>query len=210
LSIHARPELIQVIQRDGLLAAFESDIPGFVRSFGSPLSRRIHVYLFERVEQIRRIYKNVGGFAVFEYNLVAAPLDENCRAIFRHEVTHLFANRLGPGWPVFKMEGLCMFFQCDGGVPRIGEPERRVLAAQMISALLRTSFFLHPKNRDACYIIAGNFTQWLIDRFGWQAYCRFYRAARQRNFQRVFEQTFGIALSQAETLWRETVAKRGY
>ena len=210
VNVHAPNNLLGEIERAGLIDAFEQDMPAFARWFGFSLSKQVNVFLFSNSTQIGRFCRATHAFAMVELDSVFVPLGEHCRMFFRHEVAHLFAAQLGPARPAFKVEGLCVFFEWDGEAPKLDQVAFKLLGTVRLAKFLSASFFFNSKNRDACYIIAGSFTHWLINRFGWKSYCSFYRAAGRWNFQRAFEQSFGMPLSQAETLWREEIALRGY
>jgi hypothetical protein len=203
LSVHCHSELFPEVERDGLLNAFEYDYEALTRWFGSRLRRRVAVYLMPRFQDVTWVYgKPVGGLALIRENAVIVPLDENCGRTFRHELAHLFAARLGPSTPAFKMEGLCAWVECDGGWPILDQVCLSCIDSGGLSQLLRRQFFRDPKNWYAGYRLAGSFTSFLIERFGWEKYGAFYKGATRWNFAQVFEKSFGRTLQQVESQWR--------
>jgi hypothetical protein len=56
----------------------------------------------------------------------------------------------------------------------------------------------------------GSFTGFLIRRFGWDAYRRFYRAALpNERFDYTFRSHFGLDLEEAEVQWRGELLEGG-
>jgi hypothetical protein len=58
------------------------------------------------------------------------------------------------------------------------------------------------------YVIAGSFTGYLLQRFGWERYRSFFRRATTRNFSRCFAQVFGLRLLAAEHAWGDDLVGR--
>jgi hypothetical protein len=67
------------------------------------------------------------------------------------------------------------------------------------SPLLDHRYFFASDRVHVCYALAGTFTGFLVRRFGWDLYRRFYRRANSRTFRSVFQSDFGMSLEEA---WR--------
>jgi len=69
--------------------------------------------------------------------------------------------------------------------------------------LLERSFFFDRTYRRACYMLAGSFTGFLIEEFGWEAYRKLYRKCRPHLVEWAFQRELGISFAEAEARWRE-------
>jgi hypothetical protein len=121
-------------------------------------------------------------------------------------LVHLFAGRWGWPAPAVNSEGLAVWLQStESDIPIdtavLGHLRHRGLR---LPAMLKKSFFRDPCREHACYLLAGSFTGFLVRRFGWRTYRRFYRAVvGWGGFYRwVFRRHFGLTLEQAEWQWR--------
>jgi len=72
-----------------------------------------------------------------------------------------------------------------------------------LPVMLKESIFRDPCREHACYLLAGSFAGFLIRRFGWRRYRRFYRTVANCGCYRwVFRRHFGLTLDEAERQWR--------
>ena len=74
-----------------------------------------------------------------------------------------------------------------------------------LNHLLNPRFFFSDIHRHSCYLLAGSFTGFLIRRYGWNAYCSFYRNCDSVFLLLQFKQRFGVSLEQAEQEWRRAL-----
>jgi hypothetical protein len=171
---------------------------------GRPLGRgRVYVYLFPSDISVCVTF-GAGGFAAAALSAVVVPFEGMpLGEVLRHELTHL----LSAGWnawaPPLLQEGLATWMQGTvqgraidwAAAEPLGEGRR-------LRPLLDRRFFFDQENRWPSYLLAGSFTGFLIGRFGWDAYERFYREqAGARQFDARFKKHFGMTLEQAEALW---------
>jgi hypothetical protein len=174
------------------------------RRFGSRLRGRLRVYLFPDHAPVCQISAGYGGFALIEQNAAVIGAYEHDQELIRHELTHLFAARWSRQAPALLSEGLAVWLQ-----NRWGDQPIDVLARCLdrrhrpLSDLLSRQYFFDPPHRWECYLLAGSFTGYLIQRFGWDKYRRFYRRATARNFVRQFRAVFGREFADEEQAWRE-------
>jgi len=66
-------------------------------------------------------------------------------------------------------------------------------------------FFFDPANRLACYMIAGSFSGFLIEEFGWEAYRQLYRRCSPHLVEWAFQRSLGVSFKVAEELWRKRI-----
>lgn len=181
------------------------------RPVGTVFRRRINLYLFRSVKGVQEVFgKEYGGLAlpslhVIVVPFVGLPLDETVR----HELTHLFTHRWNPVAPPLLREGVSTWVQGTFlGYPVHGTAA--VLVRQggfPLGHLLDARFFFREENCRQCYVLAGSFTGFLVRRFGWDSYRRFYGRAGGR-FDAKFRKHFGLSLEETERVWREKVLAR--
>ena len=107
--------------------------------------------------------------------------------------------------PYFMEEGLAVWVGCDRALPELSELARRSFGKTMTSESIPEQLgllFRSPNTYSACGEIAGNFTAFVIDRFGWSIYCEFYRRTSEREFMSSFEEVFAVPFHDAAELWR--------
>ena len=63
--------------------------------------------------------------------------------------------------------------------------------------LLDRQYFFAPERVHDCYAMAGEFTGFLIRRFGWVRYRLFYRRADRWKLRSSFRRNFGLSLEAA-------------
>lgn len=74
-----------------------------------------------------------------------------------------------------------------------------------LSSLLKSKFFFKEQHRRHCYLLAGSFTTFLISRYGWKTYRRFYRNSDSVFTRSQFKRYFGLSFEQAEKQWRRKI-----
>ena len=201
LAVFFPPRVADRIQGEAVLAECQQDVDVLARWFGVEPGRELNIYLFEREEDVGRLFGSwFGAYAITRANAVLVPVTASFRPLLRHELTHLFATRIGSMLPRLKSEGLAVWFQCDGP-PQLGDAARKLIGNGVISMLLNTVRFGCADTWLANYEIAASFTDFLIQRYGWSAYLEFYRSANQWNFPRALRRAFNLTLFEAEALW---------
>lgn len=204
--VHYSPDLEELITRDNIAYRCASELETLCAWFGIRRCPRVSVYVLTPGD-VCKMTGGYGGWAFLPASLVVVPLEVNydfCR-VLRHELTHLLSTQLGPLDPAFKGEGLAVFLEeCDFRWLEASSRRWQPPPAEVppISSMLHKSFFLTSRQTQKCYQAAGNFTAFLIHRFGWLAYCQFYRRAHRWNYDRAFKQSFGVTLESAEADWR--------
>jgi hypothetical protein len=196
------------VRRQKIARVCEDQLDDLAEQFGFSLRRPVTVFLLRDTEQVTHVYGRLcAGFAIVPANaiVIAPTCNLTPEELIRHELVHLFAGRWGSLKPVLNSEGLAVWLQAtEGGVPidvaALPHVRHRGLR---LPAMLKTSFFRDPCREHACYMLAGSFTGFLINRYGWRAYRRFYRAVANWGCYRwVFRRHFGLSLEQAEKEWR--------
>jgi hypothetical protein len=177
----------------------------------SPRRRRVNLYLFPSCEAVQEVFgPTYAATALPHLHAVVVPYDERrLRESLRHEMTHLFAAEWNESAPPLLAEGLATWLQGT----ELGEPIDGVAAALLLGEgdcglrpLLDGDVFFERQTGWRNYLLAGSFTGFLIRRFGWDAYERFYR--RQWDHRRVavrFAKHFGMTLEEAEQRWRSAL-----
>jgi hypothetical protein len=188
-----------------LLERFEWAIDDLVHQFQFRLRSPVVVFLFSSQHEIGKLFNGVtGGVALGPTNTVLLAEDTNLREFMRHEFAHLFSHRWNGSPPPLLQEGLAVWWERTRG----GQPIEKLAQPLLHHRNLVLTFQQHWKpftaspQMDACYILAGYFTAFLIRRFGWERYQRLYRRATARNFQSQFRRVFGVSLTKAESQCR--------
>jgi hypothetical protein len=176
--------------------------------------RRIHLYVFLRAEELREIFgdRYLGGIALMTHHAIVFPLDGlPLDEVLRHELTHLFTDRWNPMAPLLVREGMPTWLQeTFSGVPIDALAACLLIHERLrLRTLLNAHCFHDERTRGASYIVAGSLTGYLLNRFGWSAYRRFYqRQGFLRRFDVHFRRAFGVTLDEAEREWTDGLRKR--
>ena len=130
--------------------------------------------------------------------------------LIRHELAHLFSATWGKPEPPFKDEGLATWLQQQEEGESIDLQALAIVLGQGCPPLWG---FIKPAhfhaNRAIGYSLAGSFTGFLIRRFGWETYGRFFRTSSTRSLEADFARVFGLSLLAADGQWRrELLARR--
>jgi hypothetical protein len=183
--------------------------------------RPLRVYLFPSGAAVNDCYHmvwglhvEVGGFALPIWNSVVLTADDRILdESIRHELTHLFTIRADPNSPPLFTEGLATWLQENiGGVPIHAIAARWPKARHIrLRPLLDPKTFHRGPDRHASYVLAGSFTGYLLQRYGWPTYFAFYRQAVNGSLVRAkFRWYFGRRFEDVEKDWRrEVLAKFG-
>src|SRR5262245_13418511 len=174
--------------------------------FGFHLRRKPLVFLFSSDAPISRtISPQFAGYALCPANVILVAADAPLGEHAPHEVCHLYAARLNRQASVFVVEGLCTWLQTTIQGVAVDEAARQVPNPPPLTSLLGTKEFFAATQLWMHYVLAGSFTGWLIHRFGWTAYRRFFRAAKGGFAKRAFRQHFAMSFEEADAIWRKQV-----
>jgi len=191
------------IDFDEVIRWSESDLDELSRRFGIRFRRRLTVMLISSHHDLTADFGTpMAGTVLVVANAVLLAADcWHLRDALRHELAHLFAARWNSCPPPIVQEGLAVWLQST-------EPHRRDTAQDIglvrsldidPSPLLDRRYFFAPERMHACYGLAGAFTGFLIRRFGWDHYRRFYRKVDRWTFRSYFRKHFGMSFEDA---WR--------
>jgi hypothetical protein len=166
---------------------------------------KIVVFLLDRPEPIQRVLRRPAfGFAIVQCSAIVISNADNVKEAVRHELAHLFAARWSGTAPPLFGEGLAVWLQGTWYRWHIDDAARQVLRhwRPRLSSLRNRRLFFSGRHCHECYVLAGSFTGFLIRRYGWDAYRRFYRKSDALNFNRYFRKVFGVSFDKAEWQWR--------
>ncbi len=202
--LHYAPELGHEVMPEILLVQWSDELKALEKTFGFRLPR-VSVFLFQAVGCVTEIFgPRYGGLALPAFNAIVVGEHPNSQEDVRHELVHLFASRWNLHAPPLLAEGLAVHLQKRWrGYPiatfmrRFGSRSEWTLAS-----LFDESIFFDNTFRQACYVIAGSFSGFLIDEFGWDAYRTLYRSCGPNVEETAFRRSLGISLAEAESRWR--------
>jgi hypothetical protein len=183
-----------------------SDLDDLSRRFGAPAPRHVNIVLFASHQDLSADFEwPMGGTVVPHANAVLLAADCPLRDGLRHELTHLFAADWNIAPPPILQEGLAVWLEGTVKEVSTGEVSGRLLAfsGMDVAPMLDQSYFFSAANTHRCYVLAGGFTGFLIQRFGWARYRDYYRIADARTFRARFEGHFGMSLETAWQRWRD-------
>jgi hypothetical protein len=203
--LHYAPELMHDIVPEMLLLRWKDELKSLEAKFHFRLSR-VNVFLFSAVGCIKEMFgPEYGALALPSFNAIVVGDHANDHEDVRHELVHLFAARWNVNAPPLLTEGLAVHLQqlCCGYpiatlVRRFGSRSEWAL-----SSLFDRTFFYKSSYRHACYMIAGSFTGFLIDEFGWDAYRTLYRTCQPHLVEWAFQRSLGVSFGEAEARWRK-------
>ena len=205
VTLHYAPGLADQWDFAALLERCETELDHLIKWFGFPLRRRPVVFLFAKYQEIQRIFgPGYGGTALASVNAIVVADESNLGELIRHELAHLFSARWNRLAPPLLSEGLSTCLQGTETDRPIDVRARPLLANRdlTLARLLDRKFFFSKPNAHACYTLAGSFTGFLIRRYGWERYRRFYRRCVGPCFRAQFVRCFGVSLDKAEWQWR--------
>jgi hypothetical protein len=205
VTLHYSPRLENPVALRALHKTVESELHSLARRFGRPLRIPVTVYLFDHTGQVAHIFgPQYGGFALWDLNAIVVAADCPSGPFVRHELGHLFAGRWSKLAPPLLQEGLAVWLEGTRWGQPLDPAARNVLGDQDVglSQLMDRGWFFTPEHMDASYALAGSFSAFLIQRFGWEAYGRLYRQCDGRRFPAKFHKCFGMSLEDAHWEWR--------
>ena len=203
VTLHYSPGLADQWDFAVLLQRCEEELDDLTRWFGFQLRRRVVVFLFASWREIARIRPRASGLALPPINAVLVGNDDNLKEVLRHELSHLFASRWSLRAPPLLQEGLAVYLQGTRMSRPIDVAAHPLLDSRRLrlARLLDRKFFFSQPHAHACYVLAGRFTGFLIRRYGWKRYRRFYRRCTGLRFRMQFLRCFGVSLEKAEWQW---------
>ena len=202
--LHYDPQLQRYCDLPALVEQVCAAKGDFEKKFGFVL-RRVVVFLLDGQEPIRRaLGRPAGGFAIVQCGAIVISRAGNLKESVRHELAHLFSVHWSGTAPPLFGEGLPVWLQGGYYGMHVDDAARRVLRRwrPRLSSLRKQKVFFGEQHCDDCYILAGSFTGFLIRRYGWAAYRRFYRKSHALNFNGCFRKVFGVSFGKAEWQWR--------
>jgi hypothetical protein len=188
-----------------ILRRIESEMEELTQRFGFGLRSRVAVFLFPSWRDVAKVFnRELTGAAFGEANAVFLAEDTFVVEMIRHELCHLFSARWNAQAPLILSEALATWWQNTfDGRPVDTSAETLVQDRSLdVPSLLKTKGFVSGSRRQDYYLLAGGFTGFLIRRFGWESYRKFYRSAHRFNFRSRFQKVFGVSLDRAERQWR--------
>lgn len=200
--------LDSILNINEYIATCEKILTESCQAFGLSLRRRLIVFLFDRVSEVNRFFQTprqgsalTGGDAI----LVAADSRRhNLEGLTRHEITHLLAWYVNGAALEFNNEGLAVWLEkvVDNKPVDFYALAQTILRERSpLLNLHEASYFYGTDGFSYDFAIAGSFTGFLIRRFGWTEYLRYFQQAVSRNYSAVFQQIFGMTLTEAEIDW---------
>jgi hypothetical protein len=206
--LHYAPDLYAKWNMPTLLQRCQEELDRLTDRFGSSLRGRVVVFLFASSKDIAKIFgPHYGGTALSFANAIVIANDTNIQESMRHEFVHLFSARWNALAPPLLSEGLSVWLQETAWGQPIDKVARPFLGNRSLKLplLMKPGFFFAEPQRQACYVLAGSFTGFLIRRYGWQPYRKLFRLGDGIRFRAKFEKCFGVALEKAEWQWRNEV-----
>jgi hypothetical protein len=188
-----------------------TELKYIAQQFGIPPPGVLRVFLFAGREQVsRQIATQSGALALANFDTIVICSDHQYMVeTVRHELAHVFAQRLAWWPPPLLSEGLACWLQGTYHGKEIDEAVvPHLLTAEFnVTALLARRFF-YSDHRSSCYPIAASFTGFLIRTYGWERYKDLYRRAVAINFKSQFERIFGTTFRAAESEWRKQISQQ--
>ena len=195
--LDGRIDFTEVMRLAGL------DLDDLAQRFGFRLRRRLTIVVVPSHQDLTA--DSLGGLrgtaCWAPATAVILAFDCSFRDSLRHELTHLFAARWNTYPPPLIQEGLAMWLKDT-------DPERTNTAEDMRlirrfntdpSLLLDARYFFAPDRLHETYAVAGVFTGFLVRRFGWDRYRKFYRfdSKDRWTFRARFKKYYGMSLEEA-------------
>ena len=205
--------LNEAIELQEIIRWAEADLDDFSQRFGIRLPRRFTVVLMSSHRDLTDDFgRPMGGTALMPANAVVLAADCHIRKGLRHELVHLFAYRWNTSAPHLVQEGLAVWLQ--GTTPDQTDTAEDIDSDLAFDVdplpMLDPRSFFAPDQIHASYALAGGFTGFLIRRFGWDHYRRYYSKVDRWTSRSFFRRHFGMSF---EAAWRhchdESVAMAG-
>jgi hypothetical protein len=209
--LHYAPELGHEVAPELLLLHWTNELKRLEARFAFRLWR-VQVFLFPSEASVAELFgPRFGGVALASHNAIIVGWRASSDEIVRHELVHLFADRWNSVAPPLLSEGLAVHLQERWkGQPL--ETAIRQFGSRCdwsLRELLDPGFFFDPTYRHACYAIAGSFSGFLIDEFGWATYRRLYRCCLPDRVEWAFRRSLGVSFQETEELWRRGIPRLG-
>ena len=205
------PSLKGVVDFQEVIGWTKSDLDDLTQRFGVRPRCPLSIVLVPSHKDLSADFgRPMGGTMLVEANAVVLAADCVLRDGLRHELAHLFACHWNMCPPPLLEEGLAVWVQGTEQAVPIEQLAGHLLCQpeSSLAPLLDRGSFFSPANLHRCYTLAGGFTGFLIQRFGWDRYRDCYRVADRRNFRSHFEKQFGMSVEWAWQLSRESLAEK--
>jgi hypothetical protein len=176
------------------------DLDDLAQRFGFRLRRRLTIIVVPSHQDLTEDFgRPMGGTVLVHGNAVVLVADCSFPDSLRHELTHLFAARWNTGPPPLIQEGLAVWLQeTDPDWTDTAEELRLIRRFNTDpSLLLDHHYFFAPDRQQDTYAMAGVFTGFLLRRFGWDRYRKFYRWTDRWTFRVRFKRYYGMSLEEA-------------
>jgi hypothetical protein len=192
--------LDEAIELQEIIRWSEADLDDFSQRFGISLPRRLTIVLTSSHQDLTDDFgRPMGGTALMPANAVVLAADCPLREGLRHELAHLFAFRWNTCAPPLVQEGLAVWLQEETPDQMVTADHTGFAFDTDPSPMLDSRHFFAPNRLHLSYALAGGFTGFLIRRFGWDCYRRFYSKADRWTFRSLFKTQFGMSF---EAAWR--------
>jgi len=173
---------------------------------GTTLDEKIPVVLMSRV-------LGHGGFT--NDAIYVSYLDRNYAGgvtaqVLHHEMVHWFDGKLGGDLrPTILVEGLAVYLSGGHFKPEVLPPRAAALLdLGWYIPLRELSDKFYPSQHEIGYIEAGALVQYMVEKYGWEAFNAFYRdmhaqpSGRQSDaMDAALQAHFGLTVEQLETQW---------
>jgi hypothetical protein len=174
------------------LERWEAALTAVEKVFGFALSRTVIILIFASNDDADRTFGGSAGGRALAWRTIAVGaeiLDQtDSEETMRHELAHLFSNHWGRRRSPLKREGLAEWVKGTRDGVAIDACALGNLLCDEDGTKVQLHRLLDPDSwtvdRHRNYALAGSFTGFLIRRFGWEAYRRFFVRAGNRDFER--------------------------
>ncbi|MGH2524069.1 MAG: hypothetical protein ACRDH2_16305, partial [Anaerolineales bacterium] len=151
-----------------------------------------------------------GGFASDEISVTYVdrnPAGNNVPNVFAHEGTHILDRQIAQTRPALLTEGLAVYVA--GGHFKPEDLEKRaaaLLALERYIPLEKLANDFYPAQHETGYLEGGALVTFLIDRYGWDRFKKFYGSFEEADsdakmLDEALRANFDISLSDLEAEW---------
>jgi len=176
--------------------------------FAYGLSRQVAIFVFASHKNLSSTLRRpVHGLALIRANSIVVADETTIENSIRHELAHLFSAKWNLHVPRFFNEGVATYLQSESRSSFIDAMAADIIrqGAPGLCWFLGPApvLFLPDSNRRSLYILGASFTGFLIRRFGWETFRKFFRRTHMFNVRSSFRKAFGFSLKDAERDWHQ-------
>ncbi len=151
-----------------------------------------------------------GGFASDEISLTYIdrdPAASDLFTVFAHEGTHLLDRQFADTRPILLTEGTAVYIAGGHFKPEdLDQRAAALLALDRYIPLTDLADNFYPSQHEIGYLEGGALAHYLVERFGWEAYKKFYSSFRPapsdaQMLDEGLRANFGLSLSELEAEW---------